>query len=523
MTGALALLRHALRRDRILLPVWVLALTGMVAASAFAIEGLYRTSSAIVSAAQVINTSPALVALYGPILNESSLGEIGMSKMTVMYAMFVMGMALVLVRRHTRTEEESGRAELVGVTLVGRNAPLTAAVIEGTIASLLVGVLGAGMDLAAGLPAAGSLAFGLSWTGIGLVGTGLAALCCQLASSTRTCGALTVAVIGVFDVLRAAGDLGPGWIGWLSPLGWGTRLDAWGATRWWVLGLYVAAAAVLVAGAFALRARRDLAAGVFADRPGPARGRLGSLPALVWRLNRTTTVVWVVASVAFGVLFGSITPHLGGLFDSPTGQKALEALGGKGKIEETMLAALLAIMAAMLTAYALQIVVSAGHEETDGRTPPVLAAAGSRARMFLSVVGLALGGSIVLAIGYAVGTSIGFGSQVGGIGHSLGRLVPAALAHVPAMWVVAALATLVWALRPSAVWAGWVLLLGFVTLGEIGPLLKLPDAVVGLSPYQHVVNVPVQPVDWGAEVALLAVAGVVLVAAWWRYARRDIG
>ena len=201
---------------------------------------------------------------------------------------------------------------------------------------------------------------------------------------------------------------------------------------------------------------------------------------------------------------------MGSFFDSPAGRAALEALGGKGRVQETMLAALLAIMAALLSAYAVQVVVAASHEELEGRTPQVLAAAGSRGRVFAAHVGLALVGAAALALCYGVGSAIGFGVQVGGVPHALAMLVPAALAHVPAMWVVAALAVLAWSVRPALAWAGWALLVAFVALGDLGPLLHLPGWVTGLSPFQHVVNVPVQPVDPVAETGLLAVAGLVL-------------
>jgi ABC-2 type transport system permease protein len=153
----------------------------------------------------------------------------------------------------------------------------------------------------------------------------------------------------------------------------------------------------------------------------------------------------------------------------------------------------------------------------------VLAASGARTHVFGAQVAVALVGSALLAAAYGVGSAIGYGSQVGGVDHALGRLVPAALAHVPAMWVLAAVAVLAWAWLPQAPWAGWAALGFFVTLGEIGPLLELPGWVVGLSPFQHVGAVPVERVDLAAEAGLLAVAALLLVAAYWRFRSRDIG
>ena len=38
-------------------------------------------------------------------------------------------MGMFLVGRHTRADEEAGRTELVRATVVGRNAPVTAALV----------------------------------------------------------------------------------------------------------------------------------------------------------------------------------------------------------------------------------------------------------------------------------------------------------------------------------------------------------------------------------------------------------
>ena len=154
-TGTWPLVRVALRRDRVIASVWVLLLVVVVYASAAATESLYPTVADRVTAAEAINNSAAIVALYGPILDVTSLGELAMTKLTVLYAVFVALLFLVLVRRHTRTEEESGRAELLGGTAVGRDAQLAAAVLESALVALVLGVLAAAASVAGGLPSRG--------------------------------------------------------------------------------------------------------------------------------------------------------------------------------------------------------------------------------------------------------------------------------------------------------------------------------------------------------------------------------
>ena len=185
--GTWALTRVALRRDRVLASVWVLLLVVVVYASAAATESIYPTAADRVEAAEAINASPAIVALYGPILDVRSAGELAMTKLTVLYAVFAALLFLVLVRRHTRTEEESGRAELLGGTAVGHDAQLAAAVLESVLVALALGALCALACVGGGLPVAGSVGFGLSWVGVSWVTIGLTAVACQLSASARTC------------------------------------------------------------------------------------------------------------------------------------------------------------------------------------------------------------------------------------------------------------------------------------------------------------------------------------------------
>lgn len=80
-TGTAALVRLATRRDRIVVPVWAAALVGIAASSATATSGLYPTEASRVQAAEAVNGTPALVALYGPVFDPTSLGALAMLKL----------------------------------------------------------------------------------------------------------------------------------------------------------------------------------------------------------------------------------------------------------------------------------------------------------------------------------------------------------------------------------------------------------------------------------------------------------
>lgn len=523
MTGTALLLRQALDRDRILAPVWIAVLAGTCYASAAATGSLYPTVADRVSAAEGINSSPAIVALYGPILNVHSLGELAMTKMTVLYAIFVAAMCIVLIRRHTRTEEEAGRTELVGATAVGRLAPLAAAITVGAAASVAVGLLAAVANIAGGLPAAGSILFGASWIGIGWVAVGVTALACQLSPSSRTCGEIAAAVIGAFYALRALGDASSHtWISWLSPFGWSTQLSAWSAPRYWVLLLFIALAATFVAAAVGVRARRDLGSGVFAARPGPRSGApsLRSVFALTLRLNTPSLLVWTAATAILATLFGAIVPQVSGLLDSPAARAALERLGGAGALEDTVFAAVISITAVALTAFGVSVISHGSADERDGRTDHVLATAASRRAVFTATTSVALGGALwLLAV---MGAALSLGLLLAGGSPAL-HLIGATLAQAPAVWVVLALTMLAWACRDTWAIGGWILLTVFVSLGQFGELLKLPAWVTDLSPYSHAPLMPSQSFDPLAAGIMTLLAAAMLGTASWRYGHRDIG
>ena len=279
LAGTGSLVRLALRRDRALLPAVLAALVGTAAFSASATVDLYPDVAARVHAAKTSNATPALVALYGRIYDETSIGALVAHQDEQPRG--------VDGRRagrpagdpaHARVRKRAGRLELVGATAVGRYGPLSAAMVIGAVASVGVGGLTTLGLMAAGLDARGSLAFGLAWTATGLAFAAVGAVAAQLTPSTRAWPSASPplpsrAPTSCGPSATSAGTNGPSWLSWLSPIGWAQQVRAFAGDRWAVLLLLLAFAGVAGAGAFALAGRRDLGAGVLPDRPGPALGR----------------------------------------------------------------------------------------------------------------------------------------------------------------------------------------------------------------------------------------------------------
>src|SRR3954453_21127400 len=166
--GVWVLVRLALKRDRVMIGAWVLGLGAAVAVTASSYSSLYATTASRREVVQTLGTTPATLALYGRIYADSVGGLVAWRLGGIALALAGL-MSILLVVRHTRAEEESGRAELLGAGVVGRDAPLAAALITAVLASFALGVIVTVAVLATGLGASGALALGAIYCAVGLV------------------------------------------------------------------------------------------------------------------------------------------------------------------------------------------------------------------------------------------------------------------------------------------------------------------------------------------------------------------
>lgn len=527
-TGVIPLLRLAARRDRVLVPVSALGLAAFVALSAQATFDLFPDLRAAQASMAPTLANPALVAMYGPI---SSLGidSIATFKSVLLGGVFLALLAYVVVRRHTRTEEEAGRLELLGAGVVGRRAALTAAVLLGTFAVLLTVVLTVGWSIAVGLDPAGSVALGVTWLVIGLSWVGVTAVAAQLTSSTRGTTGWSLGALAVAFLVRAVGDTAAAdsparFLSWLTPLGWGVKVSPFGENRYAIAVLGIALYAVLVVVAYALLDRRDLGAGVLPSRAGHERSTIASPGALTLRLARGTLVGWLVAYIVLGIVLGSIAGSVVTFVSTPEIADMLRALGGAaGSVTDLYFATELHFAAVGASALAIALVTRMHTEETTNRLEAVLATPARRVTWALGHVALAiLASAVVMVVGAAV-AGLMHGDDVGDVGGTVWRLTGAALSTLPAVWVALSVAMLLYGAWPRFTGLAWAALIVFLLLGEFGELLDLPDWLVDLSPFTHLPALPGGTLEWAPLAGLTLVAAVAGGAGLMAFRRRDVG
>ncbi|TDO52325.1 ABC-2 type transport system permease protein [Kribbella sp. VKM Ac-2527] len=527
--GTKTLVRLALRRDRVLIPLWIVVFAGMAASSAQASIELYPDVQSRVEAAETANSSPALVSLYGRIWDPTSLGELSLFKLTSFGALLVGLLAAMLVVRHTRTEEETGRLELLSAGVIGRYAAVTAALLVSGLTVVLVGLLTALSLIGVGLPAAGSLAFGLTWISGGLAFAGIAAVIAQLTEGARTANGLVAIVLGISYVLRALGDSAADgstqWASWLTPIGWAQQIRPFASDRFAVALLPLALLAVLVFAAFALLRRRDVGAGLVRPRPGPAVAAawLRSPLALAWRLQRGALYGWTFAFLLLGFLVGNIASNVDGFVSSESAKEMIQKLGGVQEITDAFLSTEMGVMGLLASAFGIQAALRLRSEETALRAEPLLATGITRTSWLASHVVMALSGTGILILAGGLGSGISSGAELGNMGRQVPPMLAAAAVQLPAIWIVTALVVLLFGLAPKLVTGAWVLFGFFLLIGQFGPLFDPPDAVMDISPYAHTPRLPGSDFSATPVIWLTATAAVLLLTGATTFRRRDIG
>ncbi|MFJ1897258.1 ABC transporter permease [Streptomyces sp. NPDC088115] len=519
LAGTWALLRLALRRDRVIMPLWVIVLGGSFSSVGKSVSSLYGTEAQRAELAASMNGNSSLRAMYGPVFSDS-VGGLVSWRMIAFGAALAAVMSLVVVVRHTREEEETGRQEMLSSAVVGRRAPLTAALLAAVVANAALAlVIMAGMA-GSGAGGAGAVAIASAVAGVGVLFACTAAITAQFTESARLAKGLTAAVIGAAFVLKAAGDSatddGSSVFTWLSPIGWAENARPYADERWWVLLVIAGAVAVQCAAAYALAERRDVGMSFLATRPGPARGRISTAFGLAVRLQRGALLGWTVSFAAVGAVFGGLTGGAADLVgDNEKTRGIFERMGGQAGLTDAFLASMVSVLGTVAALYIVSSVLRPHSEETAGRAEPVLAGGVGRIGWAAGHLLIAFGGAGLIMVAGGLGLAAGYG-------HELPALLGAALIQLPAVWLLGGVTALLYGTLPKAAPAAWGLVGICLALGWIGPALDLPQPVMDLSPFTHLPKLPGAELVWGPAALLTVLAAALTAGGLAALRRRDM-
>ncbi|WP_433509682.1 ABC transporter permease [Nonomuraea sp. CA-143628] len=530
LTGTARSVRLALRRERSIAPWWIILLVALALAMVSYINRNMPTPEVMTTYTTMINRNSFFRALGGGFV-VPDLGYMQAWRSGGFLYVFNGLAALMAVVRYTRADEEAGRIELLRAGVLGRLAPLTAALLVAGGVSFAGGAVTTITLIGIGLDPAGSIDYGAAITMAGWVFGAIAAVTAQLAQTARTARAIALSVLGLAYILRYAGDAsGQYWMKYISPIGWSHLVEPYWSDRWWLLAIPAAVTSALMAIAYRLAGRRDLGAGVIHERRGPmtAPGLRGPI-SLAWRLHRGLLITWAVGIGCFAAAAGGVSTLAYQFTEAPgvTVDNLLKAFGGSsgGGAVDFALWAIILIFAHVIALYPVLMVHRLRADETTGRAEAVQATPMTRLRWAAGQLVVAgLGTAALLAVaGVVFGTFYAF--LVGDPSSDIVRILAGTLGTVPGAWLVGAVCMLAYGLAPRAsVAIGWITWVAVAVMGRAaGPLYGLWGGTP-FEPFHYIPNtVAGAAFDPVPALTMVALSALLLGGGLFALRRRDFG
>ena len=523
------LVRFILRRERMTSSLWIVILAFFSIMIAPAIGNMFD-AVARATFAETLN-NPAMIAMMGPVygVENYTSGAMFSNAMLLWVIIAAAVMNIFLVVRHTRGDEEKGRAEVVRSLPTGRlanlNATMITAVIVNAALALLTGVGIAVMGLES-MDLAGSILYGVVVGVSGLFFASITALFSQLSSSSRGATGLSFVALFVIYMMRAAGDMNSEALSLASPMGLAQRAQIYVGNYWWPVFILLIETAVVVVIAFALNAVRDMDQGFIHARPGrkEASSLLRSPFGLTFRLSRNTLIAWVIGIFVLGASYGSILGDIdtfvanSDFYSQVVGSNPNFTTAQMFVSMVTSIISLFALVPVLLAALKLR------NEEKEGRAEHTLSRVVSRLKYLSGYTILAFITSILVQCATAIGIYSAGVSVLPDPGDlTLGYLLKANLVYLPAIWVMIGVAVLLIGVLPKAtpvIWGYFGFTFFAVFMGRIPDVI--PGWLKNITPFGYVPQLPVDSINY-TTLAILTVIAIGLTAAGFVfYRKRDM-
>ena len=523
--GVGKLVRLNIRRDWKLLLAWALVISLYMVVVITSFIDLYTTPQMIAQFVAETNSTLAEVALVGKILSPT-LGALIAWKASL-YMYIIGGLAsLLAVIKYTRTEEDTGRLELVSSMAVGKYAGLTAALIVTFGINLVIAAIAFAILLGFGISAAGSIAFALSIAAIGCFFASVGGITAQVCGSTGPARAFAGGILALAYLVRMVADgASISWLSWVTPAGWMEQVQPYSGNNWWVFALFIVATAVLTAVAFMISSRRDLGTGLMPQRSGPATASPGlrSSLALAWRLQRGMLFGFTVAFIVGGVLIGFIAKAAADqMSTNPQFMELLSHISGNAPAGDSFFTFFLVVLGYVATIYAILAAMKMQSEENEMHAETILAMPVSRLQWAASHLAIALVGTAVFLMVFGLVAGITYGVSMGNVGNELPRVFLASLAYLPAIWIIAGIAVALFGMLPRLTIVSWGALVVCLLIEVAGDVKLAGGSLLDISPFTHVPKMLAGDGSVLPLTVLVILVAVLIAAGLIGFQRRDI-
>jgi len=516
-------LRFITRRERITTSLWILSIVSSLLFFTALYPTLIPTNEEALALARTMQ-NPAMVAMMGPIYGLDSITQaIVMSQETLLwYLIAIAVMNIFLVTRHTRTDEELGRVELLLARPIASKtptiAPILFALIVNTVISILsiIGLLIVDLE---GTTFSGALTFGVVIGSVGFFFAALTLLLAQLFTTSTGVFTASLSLLGVSYIIRAFGDLLESSLTLFSPFGLTLKVRAFYTNDLWPIPILLLQAVVLIALAIFFNHVRDHGAGIIPQRAGRTHAPKSLLTPLgfVWRLSRSVTIVWGCALFILGLSYGSVIGELETFVQSNELMRTIILQGGPDTLTDGYVALIFALMSMVAGIPVMLSALRIRKEELRGRSELIFARPTDRIGVYLPFLFIAFIESILMTLLLALGLVLGSNNAL-----ALGEMICYGFAYLPAIWLLSGIATFLVGVLPSLTSTVWILFASFFTISYVKQIAPVPSWLSALNPFELVPSVPIEPFKAKLLIVLTIMAALLTSGGVYRFERRDL-
>lgn len=511
------------RRERVTTPLWILSIVSSLLMFSLLYPTLIPTGEEAMALARSMQ-NPAMVAMMGPVYGLDAISQaIVMSQETLLwYLIAISVMNIFLVTRHTRTDEELGRVELLLAQPIKPKTPTIAPILFALIVNTVISILGfIGLliiDLE-GTTLCGALAFVLAIGSVGFFFAALTLLLAQIFASSTGVLTASLSFLGVSYIIRAFGDLRESSITLFSPFGVALKVRAFYLNDLWPIPILLLQALVLIALALLFNHVRDHGGGIIPQRAGRIHAPKSLLTPLgfAWRLSRGVTIAWGCALFILGLSYGSVIEDLEVFVQSNELMRTIILQGGPDTLTDGYVALIFALMSMVAGIPVMLSALRIRKEELRGRSELIFARPTDRIGVHLPFLFIAFIESILMTVLLALGLVLGSNNAL-----ALGEMIRHGLVYLPAIWLLGGIATFLVGVLPSLTSTVWILFASFFTISYVQQITPIPSWLSGLNPFELIPRVPIEPFKAKPLIVLTIMAALLVAGGLSQFEKRDL-
>lgn len=517
-------LRFICRRERIISPVWIIILVALSVMFAALYPALLPSQAEITNMA-VMMSAPSMTAMMGNVYGFDNLTQASVmtQECLVWFLIAIAIMNIYLVNRHTRVDEELGRLEMFRALPVGRQSGNLSTIIFALAANALIAILSA-LGLMAlnigGTDASGAFAYGFAIGAVGFLFAGITLLLAQIFSTSHGVTGLSMALLGVFYIMRALGDVRDNALSYISPLGLALKVEAFYADKAYPIIIIIAEGIVLCAAALIIGAIRDHGAGVVPARKGRAHASvfLRTPFGLAWRILKGTVIGWGVTMLLLGASYGSVCQQLNDLIANNEIMKQIIGADAGSVLLDNYVAMIFVIMSMVCAVPVVLSALKIRSEEKRGRLEQIFAKPVQKVKFYLNFILIGVFESIIMEVCLSIGMGAASGGRL-----NIPDLLKAGLTYLPAIWAFASIAVFLTGLLPKLSGLVWAMFGYTFIILYFGRLMDVPEWAMRITPFGNIPQLPLQEFTIVPLIVLSIIAVLLCAIGVTAFLRRDIG